>query len=87
MKGYHPLDNGTLFSDGEIWMLKNFDPEHVPSKYAYLKRRVYQKIFGERGALNLIMNYSFAVKYEEVSKVELEEVLWLIEELLKRLKV
>ena len=86
MKGYYPLDNGTLFSDGELWLLRTFTPENVPSRYHYLKVRIYKKMFGERGALNTIMNYVFSMKYEGISDVDLEEFKWKIDELIELLK-
>ena len=86
MKGYSPLNNGTLFSEQELWLLRTFDPDHVPRRYGYLKQRIFRKLFGNNGAINIILNFVFSAKYENTTKSELEELLCQIDDLLGRLK-
>ena len=85
MHGYNPKLNNTMFSDLELWALSSLEPDKMPSRFRYLKPRIYNKMFGDNGAINVLLNFSFSIKYEEVDPAFLEDLRCQIRRLLERL--
>ena len=85
MHGYNPKLNNTMFSDLEMWALSTLQPDKMPSRFRYLKPRIYNKMFGNNGAINVLLNFSFSVKYEDVDAAYLEELRCQIKKLLVQL--